>query len=130
MAIILGFLMLLAPAVGPGSNILGLILSRGGGLMGMFVAGGVVILLLALRSGRRNVDAVAAPLFRILGVVAMIAAPIIKGVVTNLLFDADVDTTWLGVLWLSTPRWFVYGFMVGFGMIAVLLGSKREEARN
>lgn len=129
-ALIVGFLMLFVPAFGRGSNIAGLVLSWGGGVAGIFIGGAVSILFMDMRLRRRRVDKAAATLFGILGIAAMVAAPFVRGVVASLLPDSEA---WYGVfdtLWLLIPSWLIYGFMVGFGMAVVLLGSKRVANDN
>lgn len=134
-AVIVGFLMLSVPSFGAGSNILGLIQVFAGAIGGVS-AGGVVSLfpaLLEARVRRKRVDDVAATLFTVVGLVSMATAPLAKGIVASLLPDT---AAWygsegdLGTLWFFFPRWLVYGFLVGFGVVIVYVGSSRSHSSN
>lgn len=122
--VILGFLMLVAPAFGRGSNIAGLAFSAVGGLGGIATLGAMTGLLIELRMKRRIVDRITSVFFVVIGVSMMIGAAFAKGAVASLLPDSDAWYGLFDVLWFFIPKWLVYGFMVGFGTTAVFMGSQ------
>lgn len=116
--------MLAAPVFGRGSNISGLVFSLVGGFGGIAMLGAVSGLLIAYRVKHKAVDRVASVSFSVLGVVMMISAPFAKSAVASLLPNSDAWYGLFDVLWFFIPKWLIYGFMVGFGMMAVFLGSQ------
>jgi hypothetical protein len=122
----MGFLMLSVPAIGPGSNVAGFLFAWGGAFAGGLVGSVVTSSLLGLRVRREGADRAAATLFGVLGAAAMALAPLAKGIVGGLLPESEAWYGAFDVAWLAMPWWFVYGIMVGFGVVVPLLGSKRE----
>jgi hypothetical protein len=84
-----------------------------------------------LRLRGRRIDKTVGLCFVILGAGTILGAPLVKGAVASLLPSGS--QAWYDVffvVWVLVPRWLVHGFMVGFGMAAVVLGSQQRHPAN